>query len=82
MIKGYRQDPKSDKDRDFSVGLHPYLVGVTPGDIDLSCYATESHQGVLSSCAGNATAELQSLNRPLTCTCLQRQTSSAVWHPD
>lgn len=70
MKFGYRPDPtealdlttgqKVDllaKDFDFRTGLLPALVGATNGDVDLSKYTTDTHQGRASACAGNATAD-------------------------
>lgn len=57
MKFGYRRDPASTKDRDFTTGLRPKLKALATGDVDLSRYATDSNQRSLSSCAGNATAD-------------------------
>lgn len=55
---GYKRDPISLKDLDFTKRLEPSLMVATPtGDVDLSRYATDTNQLSISSCAGNATAD-------------------------
>ncbi len=44
-------------DRDFATELAPRLVASYDGDVDLRPYCTESDQGNIGSCAGNATAD-------------------------
>lgn len=46
-----------DRDKDFATDLAPTLVQVSPGDVDLRRYCTESNQFNIGSCAGNATAD-------------------------
>jgi C1A family cysteine protease len=65
---GYKRDPLVgtnpdgtefdwvEKDKDFKLELLPKLT-LTPGDVDLSGYTTESNQFGLSACAGNATGD-------------------------
>ena len=50
MKYGYKPDPISAKDNDFTTKLKQYLVSVTNGDIDLAKYSTTSQQASLSSC--------------------------------
>ncbi len=57
MKYGYKPDPISAKDNDFTTKLKPHLVSVTNGDIDLAKYSTTSQQGRLSACSGNSTAD-------------------------
>jgi len=65
---GYKPDPRTgtdlngkefdwfEKDKDFDQDLLPRL-NLGEGDVDLSEYTTETNQGGLSSCAGNATGD-------------------------
>ncbi len=61
---GYKSDPGSwEKDASFATDLFPKLQGAIPWQlgpdepIDLRRFCTETNQGSLSSCAGNATAD-------------------------
>lgn len=54
---GYKPDPVNPADFDFKSVLGPKLSAVTPGDVDLRPFCTETNQFSASSCVGNATAD-------------------------
>lgn len=53
---GYQPDPVNPADFDFKT-LAAKVSSVSPGDVDLRPFCTESHQLRASSCVGNATAD-------------------------
>jgi C1A family cysteine protease len=57
MKYGYRPDPPSSKDRNFSTELAPRLQVATSGDVDLRRFCTVQNQYDIGSCAGNSTAD-------------------------
>lgn len=57
MNFGYRPEPATPADLNFTSDLLPKLAAPIGGDVDLSAFCTMSNQYSLSACAGNATAD-------------------------